>query len=412
MTASPLGSTVAIAWRNLWRNGRRTGLALGAIGLSVALVLAYDSILRAYGDWLVATLTGPMLGHVQAHAPGWRKDRAPERTLPDATAAIEALRRDPGVAVVRPRVYAPALAALGEEGFGVMVLGVEPDAEGGPAGMLARAKARPEGKRVLVGASLAGNMGVSAGDVIALVGQGVDGSLANDLYTVAELVATPVDLVNRQAVIVELSEARTLFTLGDEVHELAVVGRDPDALPALAARVAAVPALRGAEVLDWRAIAPELVAIVRLVDVAWAFVLVLVLAAAAAGVANTMLMSTFERTRELGMLLALGAGPGRIVGLVLVEAVALGLTGALAGTALGLGLVAATHGGIDWATITGGGPSEISFGGLVWSLRLYPKLAAIDVVRVLAGVLVVSVLAAAWPAARAARLQPARALRE
>lgn len=58
-----------IAWRNLWRNRRRTSLALAAIGLSVTLVLIYDGLLRWEGDWMLDTITGPMLGHVQVHAP-------------------------------------------------------------------------------------------------------------------------------------------------------------------------------------------------------------------------------------------------------------------------------------------------------------------------------------------------------
>jgi ABC-type lipoprotein release transport system permease subunit len=126
-----------------------------------------------------------------------------------------------------------------------------------------------------------------------------------------------------------------------------------------------------------------------------------------------MLMATFERTHELGMLLALGTAPRRIVGLIVVEAIALGLVGALLGVALGGSLVALTHRtGIDYATLTGGGPTEISFAGLRWSLRLYPSLALVDVVRLVAAVVVTSLAACAWPAARAARLEPARALRD
>jgi ABC-type lipoprotein release transport system permease subunit len=404
--------TVRIAWRNLWRNGRRTSLAVAAIGLSVALVLAYDSVLRGYGDWIVETVTGPMLGHVQAHAPGWRKDRAIDRTLPGAAGAVEALRRDPAVAGASQRVYAPALAALGQEGFAVVVIGLEPGAESGAMGLLAGARERPAGKRVLAGRLLAEAMGVRPGDVLAVVGQGADGSLANDLFTVAELVDTPVDLVNRQGLLLALAEAQSLFAMPGEAHEVVVHARDAARLRELVARVAAAPGLAGAEVLDWRALSPEMVSMIELVNVAWAFVLVLVLVAAAAGVANTMLMSTYERTRELGMLLALGARPGRIVRLVLVEALALGIVGALAGTALGLGLVLAGQDGVDYAKLTGGGPSEISFAGLRWSMVLHPTLAFVDVVRVVTGVLVTSILAAAWPAARAARLEPARALRD
>ncbi len=408
-----LPTTIAIAWRNLWRNGRRTGLALGAIGLSVTLVLVYDSVLRAYGDWMIETVTGPMLGHAQVHAPGWRTDRAMDRTLRDVDAALRALRRDPEVVGATARVYAPALAALGEEGFGVVVVGLDPGAESRPMGLLAGAPEPPRGKRVLMGRPLAEMIGAGVGDRIAIVGQGADGSLANDLYQVTGLVNTAVDFVNRQGVLMDLEEAQALFAMPGEVHEIVVYGRDPSRAAELAAHVAALPELAGAEALDWRTLSPEMVSLIAIVDVVWVFVLLLVFLAAAAGVANTMLMATWERTRELGMLLALGAGPGRIVGMVLWESVALGLTGAVLGSALGLGLVALTHRtGVDYAALTGTGPSEVSFGGLRWSMRLYPTLSAVDVLRTVAAVVLTSLLASAWPAARAARLQPTRALRE
>ena len=209
----PGTSTLRIAWRNLWRNPRRTTLALAAIGLSVALVLAYDGMLRAYGDWMVSTITGPMLGDVQVHAPEWRKDRAMDRTLGDVEHKLAALRRDPEVASASARVYAPALAALSEEGVAVVVLGVDPAAESHDMGLLAAVPERPAGKRVLMGRPLAELMGVSPGEVVALVGQGADGSLANDLYTVAALVQTSVDLVNRQGVVMDVSEAQQLFAM-------------------------------------------------------------------------------------------------------------------------------------------------------------------------------------------------------
>ena len=407
------GSTLRIAWRNLWRNRRRTALALSAIGLSVALVLIYDSVWRAYADWMAEVITGPLLGHAQAHAPGWRKDRSMDRTLRQVPAALAALRRDPQVEGAAARVYAPALAARGEEGFAVLVIGLDPAAESGPMGLLAGAPEPPRGRRALMGRPLAELMGVRAGDEIAVVGQGADGSLANDLFTVAGLVNTSVDFVNRQGVLVGLAEAQELFAMPDEAHEIVVRGRDPERSRELAARVAALPELRGAEVLDWRTLSPEMVSLLELVQAAWIVVLVLILLAATAGVANTMLMATYERTHELGMMLALGARPGRIVRMVLSEAVVLGLAGALLGTLVAVGLVAATHRtGVDYAALTRTGPSEISFGGLSWSLVLYPTLAVVDVVRAVVAVVVTSLVAAAWPAARAARLQPTRALRE
>lgn len=404
-------STPRIAWRNVWRNRRRTGLALAAIGLSTALVLLYNGVLHAYSSWMVATITGPMLGDVQVHAAGWRKDRAIDRTLPRAASTLAVLRSDPGVASASARLYGPVLVALGEEGFAAVVIGLEPDREAGAMGLLAAARTRPAGRRISIGSRLASAMGVRAGDELALVGQAVDGSLANDLYTVAELIDTPVDLVNRQGLVMELGEAQRLFGMTDEVHEIVVHGGGTETA-ALAQQVAALPELRGAEVRDWRALAPELVGLVQLIDTTWIFVLVLVFVAAAAGVANTMLISTFERTRELGMVLALGARPRRIVSMVVLESLVLGLLGAAVGVALGGGVVAIAHRyGLDLAQLTGGGPRQISFAGMSWSLTLYPTLGAVDIVRTVAAVVITSLAASAWPAMRAARLQPVEALR-
>ena len=405
-------STARIAWRNLWRSRRRTGLALAAIGLSTALVLVFNGVLHAYSEWTVATITGPLLGDVQVHATGWRKDRAIDRTLPHAAATLRELRADPEVAGASARVYGPVLVALGEEGFAAIVIGLDPEHESGPTGLLASARTHASGRNVQIGRRLAAAMGVKVGDELALVGQAVDGSLANDLYTVSELLDTQVDLVNRQGVVMELGEAQRLFGMTDEVNEIVIHGRDPAGAAALAHHVASLPGLRGAEVRDWRTLAPELVAFVQVVDMAWIIVLVLVFVAAAAGVANTMLISTFERTRELGMVLALGARPRRIVTMVVIESLALGLVGAILGVAIGGGIVALAHRyGFDLAALTGGGPKEVSFAGMSWSLTLYPTLGAADIIRTVAAVVITSLLASVWPALRAARLQPVEALR-
>jgi ABC-type lipoprotein release transport system permease subunit len=406
------GSTMRMAWRNLWRNRRRTVLALAAIGLSVTLVLAYTSILRAYGQWIVETITGPVLGHVQAHAPLWRKDRLMERTLRDVNATLAALRRDPDVGSAMARVYAPALAAREEEGFAVVVMGIDSRAESGAARLLTEVVEPLREREALIGRQLAELMNVRVGDEVAVVGQGVDGSLANDLFTVKAVVTTSVDLVNRQGILIELSEAQALFAMPDEAHEIVIHARRPEMASALSRRLAGASGFAGAEVLDWQTLAPEMVTLVRITDLAGLLVLLLVFIAAATGVANTMVMATFERTREFGMLLALGTHPSRLVRLVIVESLALGVVGALAGSLIGLALVAITHRtGIDYSWLAGGGPSELSFAGLRFSLRFYPALSVVDVARAIGAVCITSLVAATWPALRASRLRPVQALR-
>jgi ABC-type lipoprotein release transport system permease subunit len=198
----------------------------------------------------------------------------------------------------------------------------------------------------------------------------------------------------------------------DEAHEIVIHAQRPELSAVLARRLAAAGTFADAEVLDWQTLAPEMVTLVRITDLAGTLVLILVFIAAAAAVANTMVMATFERTREFGMLLALGTHPARLMRLVVAESIALGLIGAVIGTSIGIMLVVVTHRtGIDYSWLAGGGPSELSFAGLRWSLRFYPTLSVVDVARAIAAVCVTSLLAATWPALRASRLQPVQALR-
>jgi putative ABC transport system permease protein len=142
-------------------------------------------------------------------------------------------------------------------------------------------------------------------------------------------------------------------------------------------------------------------------------VLLIVFVAAAAGIANTMLMSTFERKHEFGMLLSLGCGPFKLSRMVTLEAVLLGLFGVAIGTVLGVGLVLITsQTGMDYAYLGGGQDSyEASFRGLQLSSLVYPRLYARDILAGVVAVFLTSLISVVWPIARISRLEPMEAMR-
>ena len=406
-------STGRIAWRNLGRNRRRTALALAAIATAELVLIFYEGLLAGYGDQLIKSVTGPLVGHAQVHAPRWREDRAMDRFLPDVERKLTAIRAVPGVKQVTARIYAPTLVARGVDGQAAMVVGVDFAAEG-TNGVLDGIALPPMPPRsgVLLGRLLSEGLGAKPGDELALVGQASDGSVASGLFTVVAVVDTQVDLINRVGLLMNLDDARELLVLPDAAHELVVVGSDPQGAAALTARLAALEPLAGTEVLDWRKLAPEFAG---LIDLMWAyeyFILILVFVAAAAGAANTMMMATFERTREFGMLLALGAKPGRIVALVVTEGVLIGVIGLALGAVGGVALVSYLgHAGLDLSKLVSGSAESISFIGLKNSMTMFPRLLVGGLWRSLLAVLVTSLLAALWPAARAARLHPVEAMR-
>ena len=408
-----LTSTLRIAWRNLGRNRRRTALALSAIAVAELVLVLYEGLLAGYGDQLVQSVTGPLVGHAQVHAPKWREDRAMDRFLPNADAQLQAIREVPGVANVKARIYAPSLVARGDDGEAAIVVGVDFAAEQARGMLDGLSLGKPPGRyEVVLGALAAESLGARPGDQLALVGQASDGAVAAELVTVVGIVDTTVDLVNRLGVLMRLEDARELFALPGAAHELVVVGADPQKAAELATRIAALDALKGSEVLPWKKLSPEFAA---LIEYMWAyeyFILLLVFIASAAGAANTMMMATFERTREFGMLLGLGMKPRRIVGLVVTEGLLLGLIGLVVGGAVGAALVIyLSRAGLDLSGLTGDTGKSISFIGMKTSMVVYTKLSLGGLVRSAIAVMVTSLLAALWPAARAARLQPVEAMR-
>ena len=403
-----------IAWRNLGRNRRRTGLTLAAIAVAQLAVLAADGFVNGYVDAMVDTLAGPMLGHVQVHAPRWRDERAMDLVVEDAEAVLSTVRAHPGVIRASGRIYAPALAAKGQDGHMVVVLGLESKREAEDNGLLAHVPAEllPKQQDVLVGSGLARKEGLEVGDELAIIGQAADGSMANDLVTIVGLLSSNVDLVNRSAVVMELSAAQEMFVMPDQVHEIVAYGHGAGQASSLARSLRTEPALELLDVADWGQIVPQFVSMLEMTEVSTLILVLLVFLTAAVGVANTMLMSTYERQRELGMLLALGTVPGRIVAIIAIEAVLLGVIGVLLGTLAGYGLFLTVPAeGLDMSRLAGESMSDLAYEGLNYAVVIFPRIAPRTVAAGFAAVLATSLLASLWPAVVAARLQPAEAMR-
>ncbi|MDP6698027.1 MAG: FtsX-like permease family protein [Candidatus Latescibacteria bacterium] len=407
-------STLRIAWRNLGRNRKRSALACAAIGLGQFAFLATAAIMHGYADHYFDSITGPLVGHVQILARDWREERAVDLTLKEVDAMLAAVGETPAVVQAAPRLYAPVLAALEEEGFMAVVVGVDPAVESRASGLLGDAvlAGMLGDGQVLVGRGLARRRGIGVGTELAVVGQDIDGSIASELYRVQALVDSPVDIVNSTGIVAALADVRTLLRMGDEAHEIVIHLQDADQVQGAIAGLGARPELAGAEIKAWREVVPQLAGIVELMNVYILVILGIVFLASAAGIANTMLMSTFERRRELGMLLALGATPGRLFKVVATEAALLGLLGVGLGTALGVLFAAATAGsGFDLVELGGHESFEVGFQGVKVASRVFPELYLRDVLAGVGAVLVTSFAACAWPMLHIARLEPVEAMR-
>jgi ABC-type lipoprotein release transport system permease subunit len=398
------------AWRNLWRDGRRTAITLAAITFSTAVLVITRALMHGLVQDAIRNATNVTVGEVQLHAPGYLRDQSFYRAIPDPAAVLAGARRRAVGAAARS--YGYGLVAHGTKSAGALFWGVEPARERaafdlprhvaeGAGTFLGDAPARG----VVLGRKLARSLDVGVGAELVVVVQAADGSLGAELYTVTGVLKTVGEAVDRSAAILHRADFEALFVSGGRVHEIAFNSRGALPLAELEAVVAALAPAQ--EVHTWRQLLPVLSDMLAMMDVwIWIFGAIFLLAAGL-GVMNTMLMATHERIREFGILKALGASPWRIARDVAVEALVLALIATALGVALGAaGSLALERHGIDTTAFAG----ETSIGGVafnpVWRAAL--EVSALPAPMII--MWVTCVLASLYPAILAARLEPVQAM--
>jgi len=397
-----------LAWRNLWRNTRRTLITLAAVGLNTAVLITSYALMDGLWKQIVSNATNLVTGEAQIHAPEYLVHRSIYNSLENPKKIMTALENQ-GIGAAA-RSYDYGLLAHESKSAGAQFWGVDPNRERevfGLADNMFQGRFLPEQPQhgIVLGKKLARSLNVSVGSEIVVVVQAADGSLGNDLYTVTGILKTVGESIDRNAAILHQADFQTLFVSEGRIHEIALNARGRLPLEDLAQ--AAVRAGPEAEVKTWRQLMPALSDIVNLLDVTiWIFLLIFFLAAGL-GVMNTMLMATFERIREFGIIKALGAGPWRILGDVAVEALWLGLVASALGALLGLaGAYYLQEIGLDTSAFA----ADYTVAGVafdpLWRADLTLKAAGVPVIVMW----LVCVLASLYPAFMAARLDPVRAI--
>ena len=398
---------VAIAWKNVWRNTRRSAIMMTAIALGLWGGLFAVAIFTGMYDAVVNTAIDRALGHAQVHARGFLVERDIARAIPDAGVLASALRAIPGVSGVSPRTVIEGMGSSPSSAQGVRILGVDPAAE---CAVTAVARRMVEGRffegagraPAVIGRKLAVKLDAKLRSKIVLSFQRPDGSLVYGAFRVAGIFDTESSAFDGQTVFVRRPDLDAL-TGADLVHEIAVRVAHADSLSGIVRQMKA--AGPGLEVLDWKELAPELKLTAESTDVTAGILLGIILLALLFGITNTMLMSVLDRVREFGVLMAVGMRRRKLFAMIVLETLFLAITAAVCGTGLGLATVAWTaRTGIDLSWFSDG----LSLYGI--SSMLYPVVHASTYPALAIMVVLASCLAALYPAMKAIRLHPASAI--
>ena len=416
------GRLLRLAWRNLWRNPKRTLIAMTAIGLGYAMLLFVACLMGGLRHQMIASGTGLILSDAEVHAPSYYPDRPVHETLggragTDVSALVAAVAADPRVQAASPRVYGYGLVSTALESAGVQLLGVVPEREQKTTMLQTRiVKGRyltgEMPKSVIIGDRVATTIGVEVGSEVVLLAPAADGSTGNDLYTVAGMFHTGLDALDRGLVLMPLASLQELLRLPPgAIHEVGMKLHDDDLPEAKAAAKGLETQLSRmipVRVRGWPELAPELADYVQFNRRVTFILFFIFFSLAVMGIVNTMLMAIVERTRELGMLMAVGLQPVQVVGLIVMEAASLAGVSLLLGSALGTPLLwyLQVH-GLNLA----GNRGAVSLGGVVVEPLWYGRQDYAAYVQAALGLAVTVVVSALYPAVRAARFRPAEALR-
>ena len=331
----------ALAWRNLWRRPQRTILSL----ISIALVTALLVFMLSFQNGVYGTMKEAALrifdGYAQLQPPGWADDPSLDRVIDHPERLAREAENLHGL-IAAPRVSTFAILAHGERSYGAQVVGVVADRERRVSSIPStissgRYLVPSDRDGAILGETLARNLDLSVGGEVTVLGSARDGSVAADVLRVVGLYHSGVPELDRSILEMPLDRAQQAFGMEGAASAIAVSG------PSLATVDHAIPAMRavgrraGVSVLDWAALKPDLRQAIDLkYAIAMMFYATLVVVVAFI-ILNTLLMSVLERTREFGMLLALGMRPGQIGGMVWIELLGLALLGCLIGLAIGGG---------------------------------------------------------------------------
>lgn len=398
-----------IAFRNIFRQKRRSSLTiLTMFGGFVLLAFSFGWSDGTY-SYIIDMFTRNQLGHIQIHKEGYLDRPALYKTIDDYQMVGAKLDVIPGLVAWSPRIYSSGLVSVGEKSTGARIIGIDPAREQIATRFEKKIiKGVPFAKepsyQAILGEGLATTLKANLGDSIVIVSQGADGSIANDIYEIIALANSGDKMTDQTALYLHLEDARELFVLHNQIHEIVIIGQELDDVAELAGSISLALDNPELSVEPWQEFAKAFYEAMLADQKGSCILLFIIVLIAAIGVLNTVLMTVLERRREYGVLRALGTQPAQIIKLLLSEVAIMTVISIILGSLIALitnsffyldlpdSMNSMTYGGVEFTTMY----TEVN------ARSFY-----IPAITIFVSALFVSI----FPALKASRIAPAKAMR-
>jgi len=402
---------VKIAWKNIWRNKLRSLLVITSVVLGLWAGTFLLAFVFGLMDQRIEDAIGYEIAHLQFHNPEFLEDYDPKFSIEASDQLINSLLQDEKVEAVSDRVLAYGMIAAPRVSGGGKLIGIHPSREQSVSklsNLIVDGKYLNEGdkNKVIIGKKLADKLKVKIRSKVVFTFQDHSNNIVAGAFRVKGIFKSHNSGLEEMNLYVHSDDLSKLMQTNDQVHEVAVLLKEPELLSSFVdMKRTKLPDLR---IRGWDEIAPELALMVNSMDQYMIILLVIILLALSFGIINTMLMAVLERTRELGVLMAIGMNKLKLFGMIFLE------TLFLVGLATPIGLLLA-YGCIQYFGTSGidlSGLYADSYAALGFPTMIYPQLNESYYIQVLILVSITALLAAIYPAYTALKLNPVKAIRK
>ena len=401
--------TIKLSWRNLWRNPTRTNVTISAVALCIAILIIFQSMIVGLIEKAVFNTTNLIIGEVQIHANDYLNDRSIYKSLKNRE-KIKSIAKKNNIGFVE-RSYGFGLISSGTKSAGTQFWGVNPRSE---LQHFNFAKHMDKGNfltnsslnKIVLGKKLALSLDAKVGSELVVFVQGADGSLGNELFYVSGILKNVADNIDRGAAIILKSDFDILFSSNDLIHEIALNSKgnfEPEEIQDLMSAE-----LKDVEIDTWKQLMPTISLMTEKMSVFMRTLFSLIFTIAAGlGIMNTMIMSTYDRMKEFGIIRAIGATPWRIIKQVSLEAITLTVIASIIGTIVGLSVALYFQ---KYGFDVSGGQGNLSFGGVVMDPIWRASVSLEIVLLPITLMILICVISSLYPASIAARIKPVEAI--
>ncbi|MFC1858514.1 ABC transporter permease [Thermodesulfobacteriota bacterium] len=405
---------IKMSWRNIWRNPRRTILTISAIAFASMLLIFMLSFQFGSYDAMIDTAVKVHTGHLQVQEKGYDKKKDMRLVVSDPAAVSKILKKDPGIDVFTFRANTFSLISSEDRTYGVLVVGIDPVREAKVTRLKKLVRrgsylSKNDTNQAMLGELLANNLKVDIGDELAVLGQGRDGSIAATVVRIKGIFRSGQDEFDRSSVQIPLKYFQEVYAMNGAVHEVVIIVNSLDNVSMikemLQMNLQKLNTDHPLVALDWKELMPGLSQGIAM-DLISGFIMYLLLVIVVAfSILNTFLMAIFERTREFGVMMAIGTTPGRLTRMLMIESTAMTFLGIVTGIILGC--LITYYYQVNGINIAGASEILRHYG---ISGRLYPRLSLFSAILGPAVVFIITFLAALYPALKVRSLRPVEAL--